>query len=143
MNKNLPAGSKVMMAGDTRTFYSRVPVVPASLFNTEPIVLIAHDARNADDLARLLHEKGVTHLFLNFAEAVRTESYGNFSWDMHSWAVFDDFWQHHARLIWSSIAGGSAPKALLVYQFDSDRKGIDVPSYAAPPNPFERWKPKE
>jgi hypothetical protein len=143
MNNNLPAESKVMMAGDARTFYTRFPVVPASVFNTEPIVLVARNARNGDDMAKLLHEEGVTHLFLNFAEAVRGEAYGNFSWDKHSWTVFDDFWQHHVRLIWSSIAGGPAPEALLVYQFDSDFESAEMPSHAAPPNLFERWKPKE
>jgi hypothetical protein len=143
MNNHLPPGSKVLMAGDARTLYSQVPVVPASVFDTAPIVLVAREARNGDDMARLLREKGVTHLFLNFAEAVRTEEYRNFSWDKQSWAVFDDFWQNNVRLIWSSVAGSPAPKALFVYQFGSNRKGIDVSSRTAPPNLFERWKPKE
>src|SRR5437016_1717876 len=90
MNQNLPAGSKAMIAGDARSFYTRIAVVPSSIFDTQPIVLVAREAHSGADLARLLRKQGVTHLFLNFAEAIRTESYGNFSWDQESWAVFDD-----------------------------------------------------
>ena len=142
MNNNLPAGSKVMMAGDARTYYARIPVVPSSVLNISPIVHVARQSRNGADMARLLREQGVTHLFVNFAEARRTQSYRNFPWDDQSWPVLEDFWRDHVRLIWLTTrpdANGNR-RALFVYQlqWDDQKSGQRV---AGPPNPFQFWKP--
>ena len=112
MNRNLPAGSKVMMAGDARSFYSQVPVVPSSVFDTQAIVLAARKAQNGEDLAQL-------------ASPIR--------FDDRTWEVFDDFWRHHVRLIWSSVNRDPDAKALFVFEFGSTCDAI--------PNLFERWKP--
>jgi Dolichyl-phosphate-mannose-protein mannosyltransferase len=140
MNKNLPAGSKVMMVGDTRTYYTRIPVVPSSLFDKQPIVAIARTAQSGDQLAEMLRKKGVTHLFVNAAEAIRTEAYRPIQWDGNSWAVLDNFWRGHVRLIWSSVAAPPNFRALFVYEVRPDR---DSSENSVPPfNPFERWKPR-
>jgi hypothetical protein len=141
INENLPAGSKVMIAGDSRSYYSRIPVVPASVFDPQPIVLAAGAATDGPDLARLLREQGVTHLFLNFGEAVRTEPRRPFTWDARSWDVFDDFWHRYVRCVWASQhAPNPSPKDLFVYEIRSDLESRQSAS-VAPLNPFERWKP--
>jgi hypothetical protein len=140
MNRNLPPGSKVMMAGDPRSFYTAISLVPASQFDTQPIVLVAREAQNGDDMARLLRERGITHLFLNFREAMRDRSYGIFPWNEKTWHVFDDFWRCHVRLIWGSVSENPA-KALFVYEICSDLNRADL-SNPAPPNLFEVWKSK-
>ena len=139
MNKNLPAASKVMIVGDSRSYHTRIAVLPFSLFDTPQIVEAARKTRDGADMSRSLHERGVTHLFVNAAEAERTESYGVFRWDSQSWAVFEDFWRHHVRLIWMSTQGFPGPKALFVYEIRQDMAGSNLPP---PENPFERWKPK-
>ena len=133
MNRNLPAGSKVMMAGDARSFYTQVPVVPSSIFDTHAIILAAGEAQNGEDLARLLRERGVTHLFVNFGEAIRTQLASPIRFDDRTWEIFDDFWRHHVRLIWSSVTKSPDAKALFVFEFRSTCDAI--------PNLFERWKP--
>ena len=140
MNNNLPAGSRVMMAGDTRTYPTRIPVVPSSLFDNQPIVTISRTAQSGDEVGEILRKKGVTHLFVNVGEAIRTESYGPFQWDGNSWAVLDNFWRGHVRLIWSSVVDLPDFKALFVYEVRPDRESSE--NSAPPFNPFERWKPR-
>jgi hypothetical protein len=140
MNDNLPAGSKVMMSGDARTHYTRIPVVPASLFDVQPIVEIARTAHNGNEVAERLGKKGVTHLFVNVGEAIRTESYKPFQWEKNTWAVVDDFWRGHLRLIWSSVAGPPRFKALFIYEVRPSR--VSSENSEPPFNPFERWKPR-
>ena len=138
MNNNLPAGSKVMVAGDSRTYYTRIAVVPSSIFNTQPIVQAARKAKDGAGMAQLLREQGVTHLLVNFGEAVRTESYGLFPWDTQSWAVLEDFWHKYVRLVWMSAHPPNPyPKALFVYQLQPNTEAPGDPTQA-PPNPFEQ-----
>jgi len=140
MNNNLSPGSKVMMVGDTRSYYTRIPVVPSSLFDNQPIVTISHSALNGDDMAEMLRKQGITHLFVNAGEAIRTESYGPFQWDANSWAVLDDFWRGHLRLLWSSVVASPNFRALFVYEVRSDRGS---PENSVPPfNPLQRWRPR-
>jgi len=141
MNQHLPVGSKVLVAGDSRTLYTRVPVVPSSIYNTQMIVEIARQAHTGDDMARLLREQGITHIFINFAEAVRTESYGLFRWDASTWAVLEEFWSRYPQLLWVSYRPDPAnPKGLFVFGLRSEEESRHTTS--PPTNPFVRWKPK-
>jgi hypothetical protein len=107
--------------------------VPSSIFDTPAIVLAVGEAQNGEDLARRLRERGVTHLFLNLGEAIRTESVAPIRWDDRTWKTFDDFWRHHVRLIWSSVTKDPDAKALFVFEFGAACNAV--------PNLFERWKP--
>jgi hypothetical protein len=142
MNNSLPPGSKVMIVGDSRSHYSLVPVVLSSPFDVEPIVDAARKASNGADMAKQLQQAGITHLFVNLAEAVRTESYDLFPWDRHSWTVLEDFWNCYVQLRWTRpLSGTDGPNALFVYQIRSDAEPLD-PDSPPPPNPFERWRPR-
>ena len=141
MNEHLPAGSRVLVAGDSRTLYTRVPVVASSVYNPQVIVELARQASSGDEMARLLREQGITHIFINFAEAVRTESYELFRWDAHSWDVLSDFWARYPELVWVSYRPDpSNLKGLFVFKLRSDKET----RHDEPPatNPFVRWKPK-
>jgi hypothetical protein len=138
MNRHLPPGSKVMMAGDSRSYYTRIPLIPSSIVNPQPLLEIARKAHTGLDMVRLLRERGVTHLFVNTAEALRTEAYRPFPWDQSTWTVLDAFWSQHVRLLWTNTnAIEIHPAGLFVYEIDPDPT-----SMAPPPNPFEFWKPK-
>ena len=141
MNEHLPAGSKVLVSGDSRTMYTRVPVVPSSVFNSQVIVETARMARDGDEMARLLRDQGLTHIFVNFAEAVRTDSYGLFRFNAQSWAVLDDFWSRYPELIFVRYQPDPLNlKGLFVFKIRSDEEaGRPAPPA---PNPFVRWKPK-
>ena len=140
MNRNLPPGARIMLAGDSRSYYTRLPVVVSSTYDTQAIVDVARKAHSGADMARLLRGQGITHLFINFGEAVRTESYGLFPLDAQSWAVIDDFWHRYVRLVWVSYQPDPANlKGLFVFELLPDSS---EPSSPPPPNPLERWKPK-
>jgi hypothetical protein len=141
MNEHLPVGSKLLMAGDSRSLYTRVPIVPSSIYDSQVIIEVARRAGTGDEMARLLGEQGITHIFINFAEAVRTEGYGVFDWDQHSWAVLEDFWSRYPELIWVSYRPNPANlKGLFIFRLRSDKelRQAETPSV----NPFVRWKPK-
>jgi hypothetical protein len=135
MNKNLTPAAMVMIAGDSRSYYTRIPVVPSSIYDPQPIVEAARRAKDGTDMARSLRRQGVTHLFVNLGEALRTEGYKPFPWDKQSWTVLEDFWHKYVRLIWTSSQAANLNK-LFVYQILSDPDGD------APPNPFEHWRPR-
>ena len=141
MNQHLPAGSKVLQVGDTRTLYTRVPVVPSSAYNNQMIMEVAQ-APTADAMARRLREQGITHIFINFGEAVATESYDLFPWDPRSWAVLEEFWSRYPQLIWVSYRPDPANlKGLFVFKLRSDEESKQ-PLLPPSPNPLVRWKPK-
>lgn len=141
MNTNLPAGSKILIAGEARSYYSKHPVIPSSVPDPQPIVQWAQESADAAALSRRLRAEGVTHIFLNFAEAVRTESYGLFPWDAHSWAVFSDFWKRDVGLAWQDQKmERENPRSQFVFALLNEEDAARP--HPEPPNPFERWAPK-
>jgi 4-amino-4-deoxy-L-arabinose transferase-like glycosyltransferase len=141
MNSHLPPGSKILLVGDARSYYSRFPVIPSSVPDPQPLVEFSRQARDAADMMRLLREEKVTHIFLNLAEAARTESYGLFHWEKPEWQRFNDFWTHDVQLVWKEERfDPHNPKALYVFELLKDQDAATP--HAAPSNPFERWAPK-
>ncbi len=141
MNQHLPKNSKVLFAGEARSHYINFPVIPSSVPDPQPIVELARHSRNGADLARQLRELGVTHIFLNFAEAARTEGYGLFPWNEANWQIFTDFWSHDVHLLWKEEHfEPNNLKALYVFDI-LDEKMASIP-HAPAPNPFQRWAPK-
>jgi len=141
MNDHLPEGSKILIAGDARSYYTRFSAVPSSVPDPQPLLEFSRQARDAAEMARLMREQHITHVFLNFAEAVRTEGYGLFPWDKTSWDVFSAFWTKYIRLSWKEerfVANN--PKALYVFELLNDQQA--AAPHSPPMNPFERWKPK-
>ena len=100
MNENLPKSARVLFAGESRSYYLERRAIPSSIPGPQPVVVWAREARTGAELAQKMRAAGVTHIFLNLMEALRTDSYREFQWDPASWAVFDDFWTHSTRLIW-------------------------------------------
>jgi hypothetical protein len=78
-----------MMAGDSRSYYKQIPVIPSSIFNPQPISQVASRAADGEDMARLLQEQQVTHFFVNVGETQRTGVFRRFPWDQRAWAVFE------------------------------------------------------
>jgi len=128
------------MAGDWRSHYTKIPVVPTPYFTVHPLISLARKSQSGADLARSLREQGITHILFNVREAMRTSSgYTVFEWDSQSWSVFDDFWNHYVDQVWAEVRT-NPEKALIVYRIRSDLEatGNSVPP---PPNPFVLWKP--
>ena len=141
MNHNVPPSSKVLFVGEPRSFYTRIPAVVSAVPDPQPLVEFAKQSQNGADMAQKLRQSNITYLFLNYAEAVRTESYGLFLWDKSSWGVFQDFWAHQVKIIWKDEQSERGnPKAQYVYQLLSEKEASQP--HEAPLNLFERWAPK-
>jgi len=141
MNANLPKDAVVLFAGEARSYYLRRRAIPSSIPGVQPIVAWSQESKTGDALAKKMRAEGVTHIFVNYVEAMRTEGYGAFKWTPAGWATLDDFWKHHIRFIWKKEdPSRENPQALYVYELASEE--MSKQPHAPPPNPFERWKPK-
>ncbi|HVO33536.1 MAG TPA: hypothetical protein VMU17_06445 [Elusimicrobiota bacterium] len=141
MNQHLPAEAKVCVMGDSRSYYLQRRAIPSSTPGEQAIVQIVRASRDGDDVAGRLRAEGITHLYLNMAEAVRTEQYQLFPWDERTWPVFSEFWERYVRLVWKEENFTREHfKAQYVYDILTDagsRRPHDIP-----PCPLARWAPK-
>lgn len=140
MNKNLPVNAKILFLGDSRSFYSKHRLIPSSVYDPQPIVKMARQANDAEDMVQLMRKQGITHIFFNFAEASRTSGYELFRFDQRAWNVFLNFWRKYVHLVWKveQLKKGN-PKMMYVYKLLSDEEANQP--HREPPNPFMQWKP--
>jgi hypothetical protein len=117
VNKSLPADSRVLFAGETRSLYCRRRYIAPSVHDVHPLVTWARKAPDAEALQREVRANGVTHLFLNLSEAMRLRSYRLFQWDDRSNKVFSEWWRKHVKLVWQQADQRNPDKSLLfVYE---------------------------
>jgi hypothetical protein len=141
MNQNLPKDAVVLFAGDSRSYYLERRSIPSSIPGPQPVVLWAEQSHTGEELAQKIRATGATHIFVNLAEAIRTDSYRVFSWDAAGWGVFDDFWSHHVRMIWKKESQDrNNPEALYAFEIVPEAQARQP--HPPAPNPFERWRPK-
>jgi hypothetical protein len=95
-NLHLPARSKVLLVGDQRGFYLHADRFASSLFAQDPLAHFAKASSSGDDLYRRLRGEGITHLFLNKGEFLRTSQ--SLALDADAQAVLRDFWRGHLEL---------------------------------------------
>ena len=147
MNENLPLDARVLFIAESRSHGLKRRAVPSSVYDVQPIERFSRGASSGEEVVRRLRDAGVTHLFFNHAEALRTEGYGLFRWDEPGWRAFSEFWGRYVRTEWKSEkgffveAGGrllpGVKEGLYVYRIAENPGDGD-----APPNPLLRWAPK-
>lgn len=71
MNENLPSGAKVLYVGEGRVYYAKHPVLWSTAFDQQPLTAMSNEAKTAEELLAALRAKGITHVYVNFAEADR------------------------------------------------------------------------
>jgi hypothetical protein len=70
-NERLAPSDKILLIGETRTYYLRVPHESDTAYDRTAIVEYAAEADSAETLARVLREKGFTHLLIHAREVER------------------------------------------------------------------------
>jgi hypothetical protein len=70
-NERLAPSDKILLVGETRTYYLRVPYESDTAYDRTAIVEYAAEADSAETLARVLREKGFTHLLIHAQEIER------------------------------------------------------------------------
>lgn len=71
INNELPADSRLFFIYEARTLYIHRPVTVNTVFDKSPLLDIAAEAKNVEDMRRILIERGYTHILVNEIELNR------------------------------------------------------------------------
>ncbi len=130
INRELPPEAKVLVLGESRTYYIERDCLSASVYDRHPFWTEVQQAKDGTDLLERLRRRGVTHLFLNAQLFIlRPDSPGIFPREAARSPALADFWAHHlSPLFEDRDDGGANPRWLLVYKLVDQTK-------APTPNP--------
>jgi hypothetical protein len=131
INSALPSDSRVLFAGESRGYYCRRKFVAASVYDVHPLVLFARASATPEEFQSKIAAAGITHIFLNLAEAMRNENYRLFQWDARGIKVFNAWWSRYAEPVWSDVRTGQQDYRLLfVYKISgAQRSGPGARNY--------------
>ena len=96
----MPANGRVMMAGETRGVYWPRPFYTHSAYDIQAFEEIIWSSRDANEAAKRLKQKGVTHLFFNDSETYRMKfrfAYPMMAFDARQMGVIRELWQTRVR----------------------------------------------
>ncbi len=112
INSNLPEEVKVLFIGETRGYYCERQYIAATVFDLNPIVEIANNSDNEEEMLEKLQQLGITHIFYNAQEAKRlAKGYHVFYWTDRGYQVNKNFKQKCLRCIYNE-------KFIYVYEID-------------------------
>ena len=95
MNENLPVGAKVLYVGESRVYYAKHPVLWSTAFDQHPLTAMSNGAKTEEELAAALRTRGITHVYINFAELDRLRRGYNYMVDAN-WNLIRYTLQHQA-----------------------------------------------
>jgi hypothetical protein len=77
LNAALSPGSKVLLVGQAAVFFLEHPLVYNTVFNRETIETLSRD-RSPDQVRQALRQRGITHVYVDWAEIERFRSPGQY-----------------------------------------------------------------
>ncbi|MEW6516668.1 MAG: tetratricopeptide repeat protein [candidate division FCPU426 bacterium] len=77
----LPPESRVLIFGETRSYYFERPVTAATVYDYNPLLEWIAAADSAETVWRRLKQEGYTHVLVHEAEAARTRGYEPYRWN--------------------------------------------------------------
>lgn len=101
INDHLPPETRILLLGETRSFYLTRPWIGASLFDEHPFFRWANEAADGDQLYDRLKSEGLTWVLFNPAEAALRQPYWVGQVTPHGRDVLDAFWARHVRLVFN------------------------------------------
>jgi hypothetical protein len=133
INRELPPRAKVLVLGESRTYYIERDCIAATVFDRNPFWLAAEKASGGDDLLARVRGLGVTHVLLSADQLIfRQDSPGILPREVVRRPAFKEFWAHHLKPLFEDReVSGANRHCLLVYEV-VDR--LD-PGAAPTPNP--------
>ncbi|HOK40331.1 MAG TPA: glycosyltransferase family 39 protein [bacterium] len=101
-NQNLTKNSKILFIGENRTYYLKKKYISYSVeTNRQPLIEYLQKAKNANEFLNILKLKEITHLLINYKEAIRNNpGYKTFYWNEQDREIFDEFWKKHIKLLY-------------------------------------------
>jgi hypothetical protein len=132
INRELPPTAKILVLGESRTYYIERDCIAATVYDRNPFWLAAEQARDGEDLLGRVRGLGLTHVFLSGDQLIfRKDSPGILPRETARRAAFREFWARHLKPLFEDQEGGPNRHWLLVYEV-VDR--LD-PGAAPTPNP--------
>lgn len=134
INKNLPENSKVLFSGENKTFYIERDYLTYSVENNlQPLMEYIKQSNTPEKLHELLKKEGITHILINYREAIRVNpSYKTYYWNERDRKIFDEFWQKYIKLEYFksgvylySFAGNNGKKEVNILE-ELEKKGWDI-----------------
>ncbi|MBU2567798.1 MAG: glycosyltransferase family 39 protein [Elusimicrobia bacterium] len=103
-NKNLPANAKVMFLGECRTYYLKRDVVAGTIADINPVIQACSQAKDSDDIRKILAREKITHILFNLPEARRLAGYDMLHWEGPDLVIFNEFWKKYVKEVHRGIA---------------------------------------
>jgi hypothetical protein len=118
INRALPRDARVLVLGESRTYYIERDCVAATVFDHNPFWLAAGEARDGEDLYLRLRALGVTHLLLSAQQLIfRRDSPAILPRQAAGRPALREFWARRLRLLFEERQdSGPNPRWLLVYE---------------------------
>ncbi|HNW45636.1 MAG TPA: hypothetical protein PKI19_14135, partial [Elusimicrobiales bacterium] len=118
INSTLPSDSRVLFVGESRGFYCRRKFVATSVYDENPLMIYARESATPQELQAKIKAAGITHVFLNLAEAIRLAgTYRLFRWDERSLRVFNAWWAAYAEPVWQDVHSDSQAEYRLLFVY--------------------------
>lgn len=96
-NLNLPRSAKILLFGESRSYFFDHEVVATSFFGRDPLVTAVNNAKAADEIRDFLRRDGITHFVVSRAELLRRGTSSPFK--NGAGKLFSNFAEKHLRLI--------------------------------------------
>jgi hypothetical protein len=98
INRELPRDARVLVLGESRTFYIERDVIASTVFDYNPFWLAARDSKTPEELLSRVRAMGITHVFLSVEQLLyRANSAGVMPRDVVRSPVFRAFWGKYLR----------------------------------------------
>ncbi|MFC1485084.1 ArnT family glycosyltransferase [bacterium] len=103
INTNTPKDAKILEIGETRNFYIQRKTINNNIYFMTPIVEFTKQSKSAQELATLLKNKGITHILLNTAEAMRLKGLDPLYWNSQELTIFSEFFDKHTKEVYKFL----------------------------------------
>jgi len=133
INRELPKTARVLVLGESRTYYIERDCVAATVFDYNPFWLAVRESKDAEELLARVKGLGITHVFLSARQLMYREYARNvFPREEARSPAFQVFWGKYLRREYEDrVDAGPDPRWLSVYSV----KDAPNPPTAATPNP--------
>lgn len=130
IDRELPPGAKVLVLGESRSYYIERACVAATVFDHNPFWLAAAEARDGEELLAKVRAMGVTHVLLSAQQMIfRRDSANILPRAAARGPAFRQFWARHLRLLFEDRQdGGPNPRWLTVYEVLEEPNPPDRPT---------------
>lgn len=95
-----PDSDKILISGDSRSYYSKIKTAASSVFDKQLLYRYASKSSNGKEMYEKMRSDGITHIIFNPSEGFRTGVFNDFKNDVMANATLNDFWINYTQKIY-------------------------------------------